>query len=81
MMGERDDPHLIATPDWCEKGLPYGSFCRCHQCGYVGRATVTFDFYADRPGDPLRCEVCAIDSGVAYGTDELMHRLVKRDEN
>lgn len=59
-LGTRENPHTIAPSDWKTAGVPYESWCRCHKCGSLGRSTITFDFYAAEPGDPLRCESCQI---------------------
>lgn len=64
------DVITIATPDWFENGVPYGSFCKCSKCGFVGRSIALFDFYADNPGDSLVCGGCLF--GEVYP-----HELVK----
>lgn len=58
LLGIRENPHTVAPPDWKENGLPYGAWCRCARCGHLGPSMMTFDFYADNPGDPLVCERC-----------------------
>ena len=58
----RNDPFTVAPDDWHEKGLPYGAFCECSECGLVERSTMLFDFYADKPGDKLVCETCQINT-------------------
>jgi hypothetical protein len=52
------DPFLVAPRDWSENGLPYCAWCKCSVCGFVGRSSVAFDYYAEKPGDPLTCESC-----------------------
>ncbi len=52
-------PYTIAPPEFNKQGLPYGAWCKCSRCRMVGRSTVIFDFYADDPGAPLKCERCA----------------------
>lgn len=47
-----------APEDWGENGLPWAAACKCSNCGQIGRSTIIFDFYADKPGDPLVCETC-----------------------
>ncbi len=54
----RNNPHLIAPPDWHEGGIEYGDFCKCSRCGFVGRTTMSFDFRAHHPGDALTCDAC-----------------------
>ena len=55
----KEIPYVAAPPEFNKTGLPYGAWCRCSKCGCVGRSTVIFDFYADEPGAPLKCERCA----------------------
>jgi hypothetical protein len=55
-LGTKDNPYLVARENW--PGLPYGAWCRCGECGNLGRSTLGFDFYAKEPGDKLQCETC-----------------------
>lgn len=58
LKGTRENPHTISPPDWNEGGLPYGHFCKCSVCGLIERSTSIFDYYADEPNQPLKCETC-----------------------
>lgn len=70
MLGCSDRPYTHAPDDWKTNGVPYGTFCRCHKCGFVSRSTFTFDYYAKQPGDPLVCEHCQI--GQSYSVGKIM---------
>lgn len=59
-MGNKDNPFTHAPEDWKTNGVPYGAWCKCSKCGLVHRSTVTFDCYADGPGEPLVCENCKL---------------------
>ena len=59
-LGHKDSPFSVAPDDWETNGVPYGAFCKCAKCGFVGRSTFTFDYFADGPGLPLDCERCYI---------------------
>lgn len=52
-----------------EDGIPYGAWCKCSTCGWVGRSTNVFDYYG-AAGEPLRCEHCVL--GVPYAADILI---------
>lgn len=52
-------PYICAPADWKKNGVPYGAWCRCCECGVIGRSTLAFDFYAIAPGDALTCETCS----------------------
>ena len=58
-LGTEQNPHRVAPAGWDEGGLPYGAWCKCSKCGFIGRSTLAFDYYADKAGDPLECESCA----------------------
>ena len=56
-----ENPYIHAPQYWAEKGLPYGAWCKCSKCGYVGTSTFSFDYYSeDGAGTPLKCESCAL---------------------
>lgn len=57
-LGHQGNPYNIAPMGWDDAGCPYGAFCKCHRCGLVERSTFTFDYYADKAGDPLVCGTC-----------------------
>jgi hypothetical protein len=59
-LGGAENPHRVAPPDFETRGLGYGDFCLCSTCGLVARSTIIFDYYAQNPGDPLRCERCVM---------------------
>jgi len=64
-IGESEkNPHTNAPEGWLTKGLKYGAWCKCSKCGYVGRLTFAFNYYANNAGDPLTCEHCT--SGMDY---------------
>lgn len=71
MLGEKETPYTTAPDDWYENGVPYGAFCKCAKCGYVGTSTVTFDYFAvDGVGSDLCCDACR---GVsAYAIEKVM---------
>ena len=69
-----DNPYTHAPEDWHENGVPYGAFCKCHECGYVGRSTIIFDYYAKNAGGPLCCETCRI--GTPKATEMVMRDRV-----
>jgi len=52
-----------------DDGLPYGAWCKCSTCGWVGRSTAAFDYYGVA-GYLLRCEHCVL--GTPYATDILI---------
>lgn len=58
-LGAKGNPHTIAPDDWHENGVEYGAYCKCWSCSVVRPSTVMFDYYAKKPGDPLRCEACS----------------------
>ncbi len=58
--GSKTCPYETAPENWKEDGVPYASWCLCSKCGYVSQSTYVFDFYADKPGDPLVCEFCEL---------------------
>lgn len=68
-LGTQGNPHRAAPVD-------YGAFCRCRRCGRVDRSTHLFDYFADKPGDPLECQVCKF--GMGNVTDEV-RRVVDQD--
>lgn len=70
VVGDEERPYTHAPPDWNENGVPYGAFCKCHLCGYVGTSTVMFDYSAKSPGDPLRCNNC--DHIATYATERAL---------
>ncbi len=57
-LGSKANPFTVAPADWHENGVPYGAYCLCSRCGLVEHSTLTFDYYADEPGEPLVCEQC-----------------------
>jgi hypothetical protein len=58
MIGRKAEPYTHAPADWGENGLPYGAFCLCADCGYVGTSTMTFDYRAEGAGQKLVCDQC-----------------------
>ncbi len=58
MLGSYITPYTNAPDDFDENGIPYGAFCKCVKCEYVGRSSNSFDYYADDPGGELTCESC-----------------------
>lgn len=69
-LGTKENPFESAPPLWCTEGLPYGAWCVCVSCGWLGRSTNTFDYYAKGPGCALTCERCSI--GTPYAVDILV---------
>lgn len=67
--GTRENPWLVAPDDWHTNGVPYGDFCKCDACNLIARSTFSFDYYADAPGQPLRCESCKL------GRHRDMHKI------
>lgn len=61
-LGTFINPHKVAPADWLTNGFgdDYGCFCQCARCGTIARATFTFDFYADKGGEALKCESCTL---------------------
>lgn len=59
VQGTEDNPFTHAPEDWDDNGIPYGAFCLCSRCAYVGTSTVSFDYRAAGPGDALHCDQCA----------------------
>jgi hypothetical protein len=64
-VGTPQNPHTVAPADWKENGVEYGAWCMCSRCGRVSQSTFVFDFYADEPGDALRCEICTVHTPMA----------------
>ena len=58
VQGKQSNPFTHAPSDWHEEGVPYGAFCKCCKCGYVGTSTVSFDYRAKSVGDALECDQC-----------------------
>lgn len=56
----KENPITHAPNDWAENGVEWGAYCRCYDCGLVTTSTMMFDYYADKPGDPLKCENCTL---------------------
>ncbi len=70
-------PYVVSPEEFGEYGLPYGAWCRCGRCGWVGRSTNAFDYYGpDGVGTPLVCENCLL--GTPYATDILMAAALER---
>lgn len=46
-VGEKDRPYRQVPPEFGKDGLPWGAYCQCSRCGYVGRSTGLFDYYND----------------------------------
>ena len=67
IQGTKSNPYTTAPPEWDKSGVPYGAFCKCAQCEYVGTSTNSFDYRADSPGDPLICDACKGFSTYATG--------------
>lgn len=57
-LGTEDNPFIIAPEDWSERGVPYGSLCKCSRCGLVARSLIIFDYYGEA-GGKLTCETCS----------------------
>lgn len=55
---EAHHPIELAPADFETSGVPYGAWCKCSECGFIGQSTFTFDFYGKNNG-PLKCEACA----------------------
>ena len=64
VIGTLEHPYQFAPENFLEDGLPYGAFCKCGLCDRIARSTVTFDYYANKDGEALRCETCTL--GVPY---------------
>ena len=45
LVGEKGRPYLRTPPDFGAGGLPWGAYCKCAECGYIGRSTGNFDYY------------------------------------
>lgn len=60
-LGSQSNPHTVAPEDWAENGVEYAAHCKCWLCGIVAPSTIAFDFYADEPGQKLKCERCLLD--------------------
>jgi hypothetical protein len=73
LIGSVARPFIKAPPYMGEKGLPYGCYCRCSQCGYVGRSTGTFDYHGSA-GSWLLCETCV--TGMPRTVDAVMCKEV-----
>ena len=71
VQGRESNPFTHAPEDWAENGVPYGAFCKCSKCGYVGTSTSAFDYYAKGPGAALACELCKGFTHT-YETEKLM---------
>jgi hypothetical protein len=56
----QNHPYKEAPADMHENGLPYGAWCVCSKCNWVGRSTFVFDYYGG-PGELLKCERCIFD--------------------
>jgi len=56
----KENPITHAPKDWNDNGLPYAAYCKCCNCGLVTTSTMTFDYFADGPGDLLQCENCKL---------------------
>ena len=54
------NPHIVAPDDWLTNGVKDGAWCKCCDCDRVGKSTILFDYYADKPGDKMRCEFCVM---------------------
>ena len=74
MLGEKDNPFIKAPDDWDANGLPYGAWCRCKVCGYLGRSTISFDYYRVFNGDGawLICETCQL--GTPQAVDKALQQ-------
>ncbi len=59
-LGEHSNPWTETPEDWHENGVPWGDFCKCSKCGLVARSTNIFDYYADAPHQPMKCQTCAM---------------------
>lgn len=75
MKGTLADPYTVAPEDWHENGVPYGAFCKCHQCGYIGRSTIAFDYHAGEPRNPLVCDQCL--GASTYATERALRDRVE----
>ncbi|RJQ30277.1 hypothetical protein C4565_00400 [Candidatus Parcubacteria bacterium] len=40
--------------------MPYGAWFKCFECKQLARSTISFDCFAKKTGDLLRCEMCAL---------------------
>lgn len=56
-LGAKENPYLIAPFTMETDGLPYGAWCICSTCGFLGRSTFGFDFFGES-GNGLDCESC-----------------------
>ena len=56
MKGDKRDPYTRLEWDGTRMGVPYGAYCQCSKCFFVGRTTWTFDFYMIE--DDFLCEKC-----------------------
>lgn len=73
VVGTYEYPFIIAPPSWEDDGLPYGAFCKCSRCGYVGTSTVSFDYRAEGPGESLTCDACL---GISnYATEKALRSI------
>jgi hypothetical protein len=77
-LGSQEYPHTIAPKDWNENGVTYGAWCKCSRCGLVGRSTITFDFYADSPGEKLVCESCT--TGAPEKLSDILNEAIELDD-
>jgi len=73
-IGTIENPYVHAPDDWFENGVPYGAFCKCSKCGYVGTSTVLFDYYANNPGELLICEYCQFST--SYEVEKQIRKYV-----
>lgn len=76
VLGTPQNPYTIAPPRFVEDGLPYGAYCRCGKCGYVGRSTLVFDYHAENNGDSLHCETCNLGQSM-YAVDQLLDEHIE----
>lgn len=80
LVGTRESPYCRPPARHAADGIPWGAWCRCVRCDYVGRTTNAFDFYRDDEAATggLVCDACL--TGTPYGTDALMCRAIDSGE-
>lgn len=55
-VGTKDRPYQRLPPRFADEGLPWGAWCKCAWCGFLGRSVGLFDYYDHMGG--LVCGGC-----------------------
>jgi len=75
----KEDPITHAPDDWDKNGVPYAAYCKCCNCGLVTTSTITFDYFADNPGDPLQCENCKLGRRIPPEAIKLIEEIYSQE--